>query len=1569
MSKQQNRQVHLLGRRGVAARRPRLRSVLCLVTAFVLVFSCWPVLPGLADTEKAASLDGGYPSSAVAAESPSFVPGANPNASVEEVVGSVNKTDSEAKPGGDAPSTSDSEKRDQSEEQGAPPASSEETNNSATDTQAADELALRSSDDSGLSVVYVSSLGSDVLGNGSVSLPFASITKAVQRAANTAEIVVVSNLVSLLAVQVGDKDIVVRGQRGVGGIPPVVTSTLALNLFNVSSGSLTIQDLTVDGGLSLLDHRAVEVSGEGGSLTLGNGATIRDWFSTGSRGAVRLQAKNASFTMKNGSLITNCSLVGAGSFAGGAAVSIGASRDPGSVPSSSYRASFSMENGSSITKCSTQITANASYSGGGAVRAVDTNVTIAQGASIRDSKLEYRSTLGVLFDATATRQGGGALFAYNCKVTMAGTIDNCSMNSADNKGTGDFYAGGGGLFVYNSGCTPGIGLDCRTSVSGTISNCSAIAGGGAYYWSESDGYDQGDNLWVGPSGPRTSADEVIASVYDAFIVSGTIENCSTTDNNNKRKATLTSYVDYEHYGIGGGAVSGAYTGLIVLDDSARISGCTTGSEGGAVSSWGTSVFCLDRTDNNSGGPVVESCTSGGIAGGLSMGAASHIENVTVKNCSADSLGGGLYIYSGSTTLYDCEITACSAGTYGGGIMQHVVHDLFMYGGTVSGNSAGSGGGGVALVGHSGGTLTAPRGLSFNYPTTLNGGYTNPVYYKSAILANKIVAPCVVANNSQETPGKTSNLWTPSSSPVTRISASGAFLSGSKVGVTVSDGSTSYNKTGTQFGNASQPNLSLGPFSCDVDTTLAPAYSGSNLTWAQGFTVSYAANAPAGMTASGSTPFDGVAGIPHAYLRVGGAAPVLAAGTLAVNGYLFRGWATSATATTASHQPGASLSYRTTLDPDGDGRVMLYAVWEKIDYVCQIIRDANGDGVPDSFYKAYSTLYGAFREVKTNDRIEMLKNAPLVDFANEIAGYPSNGVVVLSASVTGATLATAPVSQSVSGAKSWQGAAVSGTPKALITRTAKGAVAASFSVAGGLSFSNVILDGGCTPLQAQTGLGIKSSSALVSATGVGATVVLGSGSTVQNAWNAIGSGGGLFVGAGATATIGEGASLIGCTARDGGGIACSSDTAATPSRLVIAGGTIASSVASRFGGGVFVGARSTASLGGAAKVQSNRADCSGGGLYVDASGTLAVTGGMVSNNASTAIDQVSAVGCAFVGGIGHGMFTGGSALITLSGNAVVSGNFGRPAGSPAYIDPGPSDVQVEYAGNAYSLGVAAAGLGSGASVGVTSANVALLTSGAQFTAVAGGNASAAAYLDSFFNNSADLHGGAGVGAAVCWRSQRVNASFVKVGADQSTGTAVALGGARFNVYRYVGTLDLCTITINAGGIDLAGLASTQWAPVTGPNGEEGNAGGVSNTPYAFISSDGTSGVARGTVQLTGLAPGVWYMLVEAGAPAGYQRPGGQWAFKVVESPTTSGKYSIDSKTMLARKGVDGLLPPAFATSITLSQGKQAGLYLPNTPIFSLPYAGVDVPWLLGVMATGVLLVIAALALYTRRTSVR
>lgn len=1407
--------------------------------------------------------------------------------------------------------------------------------------------------------LYVSASGSDATGDGTRAKPFATLQAAVQKGSGSAgfTVVVMGDLSATATAVVGAKNVVVTSDPGQSA-PSVVTGSTAATLFTVNTGSITFANIVFDGASAPADHRVVEATGTNSQVVLSAGTTIRNWYSSGTAGALRVNANGAALVMESGSTVQNCRLVTQGAQAGGAAVSIMANRSPGTgtAPSSSNRASFTMQSGSSIVDCDTQLTANASLSGGGAIHAADSTVSIQAGAVVRSSDLAYRTSLGVLFDPTGTRQGGGGLFANNCKVDIAGVIDACNVVSSVNVGTGNFYAGGGGVFLYDYGCTTGRAVDCRASISGTISNCSAIAGGGVFYWSEADGYDQGDNLWTGPNNaPLTSAEQVVDKVYDTVTLSGAIEGCSTIDEGTLRTIALGSYGDFERYGIGGGALCGALTGLIVLADGSSISDCSTYSEGGAVSNYGTSVFCLDGSPDLSGGPRVTECTSGKIAGGLSMGAASHVESVRIDHCTAGAFGGGMYLYSGSTTMYNCSITNCSADMYGGGIMQDVVHDLFWYGGTVKGNYAGAGAGGVALYGFAGGSANAPRGLVFNYPVTANGGYTNPGYYKSAILAGKIVAPSIVRGNMQGAAKVASDVWTNAYYPSSRISVNGSFVDGSKIGVRVSDGLASLNAAGAQFGYVYQSSANLAPFANDVDPTLVAAGNGAGLVWASGFVVDYRANVPAGGTFAGAAPFDGVDGMANAYPRAGGAATLLDQGTMAVSGYAFKGWASTATATTASYRPGATLSYDASLDPLKDGHIVLYAVWQAPPPVCQIIRDTDGDGAPDAFFRSYTTLYDAFRAAQSNDRIEMLRDAPIVDFAS--ADKPADGGVALESDTTGVVLTTAPVTQPVPGASGWLGSVPSsGSLAATLTRTSSGSTSSWFSVAGGLTVTNLVVDGACTARQAQDGTGIAADHALFEASGAASALTVGAGAALRNAYNASGPGGAVHAADGAVASMVSGSSVTGCTAADGGGVAV--EAASFAQR----GGSIASNVSERLGGGVYAGPRATVTLAGLSEVRGNTAKRTGGGIYVDADAQLAMAGGSVANNAASAEnDDGGAYAGAYVGGVAIGAYAGTSPLVTIGGAALVTGNAGRAAeGSPADA-PKASDLEAARSGSSYAVAVDASGLAATASVGVTSADPTLLAPGAQFASRAGSAPEAG--LRQFFNNAnAGLAAVAGAGDAVVWRSLRADVTFTKVGADQRTGATVKLGGAKFNLYRYVGSVDLGPLTINGGSIDLASTTSAQWAPVIAVDGTVGAPGDPSNAPFVFESSSNAE--TLGQVKLTQLSPASWYMLVETGAPEGYQQPTGQWAFQAIEL-AGSGGYGIDVGTLLARKGDGGLLPTAFSTSVTVDGAVERGVFLTNVARFDLPFAGAPTGWPYAGAVAGVALIAGAYALHRAR----
>lgn len=1354
----------------------------------------------------------------------------------------------------------------------------------------AEAFALAASHPTADVTVYVSSSGTDAVSGGTEENPYLTIAFAVAQASasGTTAVCVLDDLTAVTTADVGTKSIIVYGAPEEGETEaPVITGNTAVHLFTVTTGSLTFESITIDGASTMADHQVARMT-DAGNITLGDGAVIQNWYSTSAYGALYVKGNNASLTMKSGSLIKDCSLVTTGSYNGGAAINITAARNSGTgtSPSATYRVSFTMESGSSITNCATQLTANASMSGGGAIHAADANLSIANGATIEGCSLTYRTTGGVLINPSTTWQGGGAIFANNCRIDMAGSMTDCTMVGQEDLTQNSLYAGGGAIFVYTNGCTTANGIDCRTTVSGTITGCSAMSGGGVFYWSINNGFGEGDNLWVGGSGPLQSAQEVVDKVNDTFILTGsaTIEDCSTSDMNSTRSApTLASYTQYEVYGIGGGAICGAYQGLVVLEDGSVIRDCATGTEGGGMSSYATALICTSNSADLSTGPLIENCTSKGIAGGLCTASSSSIEQIIVRGCSAIYQGGGLYLYSGSTTMYNCLVENCSAGIYGGGIMQQVVHDFFMYGGTVINNYASTSGGGIALNGHYAGSLTAPRGLIFNYPTTLNGGYTNPVYYKTSILQDKIVAPVVVAGNGQEVGSRRSNVWTSSSIPTARIAVSGAFQPGSKIGVAINNRVATSNQVGSQFANLSQPGIDLRPFASDVVPSLVPAYSGTNLVWQQGYVVDYDANWPPGETTSGSAPSDSIQGIQNAYLLTE-QATVLGQGDMVGGDYAFLGWSLSASATAASYVGGSLIGHNATTDPDGNYRITLYAVWEQPEYVCQIIRDG-------ALYRSYTTLYEALASVQSNDRIEMLKDAPLIDF-NQVDGKkpPSGGLSVGFSSATGVVLTTAPASTpTVPGSAVWQGAPTT-TPVAVLERTANGEGGASYlSLTGGAGMSvfGIVFDGRSTPAQTSSQTGINGNTALLEVSS--AQLTLGSGTRVQNSYNAnvIGLGGGVRVGAGASVTV------------EGG-----------------------------------------------AQIRANATTGSGGGAYVDAGGSLVLRDCVITDNRSTA----TAVGYdgSWVGGVGNL-----SGDVTVSGNPVVSGNVGKfKTSSSGTLMPSDLETNNNY------ITVAVAGLGSGASIGITSSDDAHLQPEQQFAKAAGGSSAATGGASEFFNNdNASLHGIAGFGDAYVWEYGRSVVTFTKVGADQSTGLHQLLPGATFNLYRYVGATAINATSIADGSIDLATVDSSQWAPILDDAGTEGTPGDGGNVPYDFVSADGTGASPRGQVDLAGVQPGAWYMLVETEAPLGYQTPAGQWALQVHE--VSAGTFAIDLSTILARPGEGGELPPAFATTVETDAGTLDGVLAVNVPVFNLPFAGTSAlpPFVL----LGIILIGCALAL--------
>ena len=142
-----------------------------------------------------------------------------------------------------------------------------------------------------------------------------------------------------------------------------------------------------------------------------------------------------------------------------------------------------------------------------------------------------------------------------------------------------------------------------------------------------------------------------------------------------------------------------------------------------------------------------------------------------------------------------------------------------------------------------------------------------------------------------------------------------------------------------------------------------------------YTVSYDAN--------------GGSNAPGTQTKTENVALTLASTIPAREGYTFRGWATSPTATTADYQPGGNYT--------ANAAVTLYAVWEKDSYT--VSYDANGGtGAPASQVKKYGETLKLRTEIPTRSGYDFLgwAESPTATSATYLAGvnYSENAGITL-----------------------------------------------------------------------------------------------------------------------------------------------------------------------------------------------------------------------------------------------------------------------------------------------------------------------------------------------------------------------------------------------------------------------------------------------------------------------------------------------------------------------------------------------------------------------------------------------
>ncbi len=148
----------------------------------------------------------------------------------------------------------------------------------------------------------------------------------------------------------------------------------------------------------------------------------------------------------------------------------------------------------------------------------------------------------------------------------------------------------------------------------------------------------------------------------------------------------------DNLGAASGAGLGVFEGAMVTVESCVFDGnrALSGYEGGAIH---VDASSLSATDTQ-----ILSGTARQGAGLFAHGSEVSLDGVVFTDNAATQRGGAIFLEGGSSlTGTDVEMNDNTAGTRGGGVSA-VDSDLSLEGGTVSGNQAGSAGGGLAIEG-------------------------------------------------------------------------------------------------------------------------------------------------------------------------------------------------------------------------------------------------------------------------------------------------------------------------------------------------------------------------------------------------------------------------------------------------------------------------------------------------------------------------------------------------------------------------------------------------------------------------------------------------------------------------------------------------------------------------------------------------------------------------------------------------------------------------------------------------------------------------------------------------------
>ena len=496
-------------------------------------------------------------------------------------------------------------------------------------------------------------------------------------------------------------------------------TTISVNTANVDGGGVFVSDsamLTVNG--TITGNTAQQGGGvyiRGGTLTMSDTATINGNKASGDGGGVYVASNASTFTMTGGTLSEN----EAGSSGGAVYVYDGKFiMDDGTISENTANVNgggIYVTDGATVTMSGGTIGGNKASQDGGGVYITGNASTF----TMNDGKIGDENI------ANIAQNGGGVYVKDNSTFTMTGGEIN---NNKAIVGDAQYPGQGAGVYVNSAK----LEISGEAKISG---NNAAVSGGGIYIYkgsadatltmtggeiSENVAVEKGGGVY-NQGGTLTMSDGTIVGTISyneakngggVYLEGGTFEMSGGEISDNK--AIKSSNVAT---GIGAGVY--VKSAKLEMSGTSKISGNQANGSGGGVFVSGSKDSTSEFTMNK--GIIYNNKTSMSYGGGIYVGQNTEftMNDGTISENSAPS-GGGVYV-SGLFTMNDGTIYKNNAlSSNGGGVC--IYGEFIMNKGTIVGNIAKSKGGGIYLtydgvVSSAGGKFTMKGGTFSDNKTT------------------------------------------------------------------------------------------------------------------------------------------------------------------------------------------------------------------------------------------------------------------------------------------------------------------------------------------------------------------------------------------------------------------------------------------------------------------------------------------------------------------------------------------------------------------------------------------------------------------------------------------------------------------------------------------------------------------------------------------------------------------------------------------------------------------------------------------------------------------------------------